>query len=98
MPAFAMLLLWRDMFNTDFGLINRMFGTEINWFGKPVTAMIAVLLVQLWMGYPYMFLVATGRSSRSPATSRRRPRSTGPSPSTPSARSSSRCSWSRWRR
>jgi arabinogalactan oligomer / maltooligosaccharide transport system permease protein len=60
MPAFTMLLLWRDMFNTDFGLINRMFGTEINWFGKPVTAMIAVLLVQLWMGYPYMFLVATG--------------------------------------
>jgi arabinogalactan oligomer/maltooligosaccharide transport system permease protein len=60
MPAFAMLLLWRDMFNTDFGLINRLFGTEINWFGKPVTAMIAVLLVQLWMGYPYMFLVATG--------------------------------------
>jgi len=60
MPAFAMLLLWRDMFNTDFGLINRLFGTEINWFGKPVTAMIAVLLVQLWMGYPYMFLVCTG--------------------------------------
>jgi len=60
LPAFAMLLLWRDMFNTDFGLINRMFGTEVNWFGKPVTAMIAVLLVQLWMGYPYMFLVATG--------------------------------------
>ena len=60
MPAFAMLLLWRDMFNTDFGLINRLFGTEVNWFGKPVTAMIAVLLVQLWMGYPYMFLVATG--------------------------------------
>jgi arabinogalactan oligomer / maltooligosaccharide transport system permease protein len=60
MPAFAMLLLWRDMFNTDFGLINRLFNSEINWFGKPVTAMIAVLLVQLWMGYPYMFLVCTG--------------------------------------
>jgi arabinogalactan oligomer / maltooligosaccharide transport system permease protein len=60
MPAFAMLLLWRDMFNTDFGLINRMFNSQVNWFGKPVTAMIAVLLVQLWMGYPYMFLVCTG--------------------------------------
>jgi arabinogalactan oligomer/maltooligosaccharide transport system permease protein len=60
MPAFAMLLLWRDMFNTDFGLINRMFNSEVNWFGKPATAMIAVLLVQLWMGYPYMFLVCTG--------------------------------------
>jgi arabinogalactan oligomer / maltooligosaccharide transport system permease protein len=60
MPAFAMLLLWRDMFNTDFGLINRMFNLEVNWFGKPLTAMVAVLLVQLWMGYPYMFLVCTG--------------------------------------
>ena len=60
MPAFAMLLLWRDMFNTDFGLINRLFNSEVNWFGKPVTAMIAVLLVQCWMGYPYMFLVCTG--------------------------------------
>ena len=60
MPAFAMLLLWRDMFNTDFGLINRLFGLEVNWFGEPLTAMAAVLLVQLWMGYPYMFLVCTG--------------------------------------
>jgi arabinogalactan oligomer / maltooligosaccharide transport system permease protein len=60
MPAFAMLLLWRDMFNTDFGLINRLFNSEVNWFGKPLTAMLAVLLVQLWMGYPYMFLVCTG--------------------------------------
>jgi arabinogalactan oligomer / maltooligosaccharide transport system permease protein len=60
MPAFAMLLLWRDMFNTDFGLINRLFNSEVNWFGRPLTAMLAVLLVQLWMGYPYMFLVCTG--------------------------------------
>jgi arabinogalactan oligomer/maltooligosaccharide transport system permease protein len=60
MPAFAMLLIWRDMFNTDFGLINRLLGTNVNWLGEPITAMIAVLLVQVWMGYPYMFLVATG--------------------------------------
>jgi arabinogalactan oligomer/maltooligosaccharide transport system permease protein len=60
MPAFAMLLIWRDMFNTDFGLINRLFNLDVNWFGTPIAAMIAVLLVQVWMGYPYMFLVATG--------------------------------------
>jgi len=60
MPSFAMLLLWRDMFNTDFGLVNRLFGLHVNWFGTPISAMIAVLLVQLWMGYPYMFLVCTG--------------------------------------
>jgi arabinogalactan oligomer / maltooligosaccharide transport system permease protein len=60
MPAVAMLLVWRDMFNTDFGLINRLFGLDINWFGDAWTARFAVLLVQLWLGYNYMFLVCTG--------------------------------------
>ena len=60
MPAVAMLLIWRDMFNTDFGLINRLFGLSVNWFGDPWTARFAVLLVQLWLGYNYMFLVCTG--------------------------------------
>ena len=60
MPGFAMLLLWRDMFNTDFGLINNLFGLNVDWFGDPWSARAAVLIVQLWMGYPYMFLVCTG--------------------------------------
>ncbi|WP_229399848.1 ABC transporter permease subunit [Micromonospora okii] len=60
MPSFAMLLVWRDMFNTDFGLINNLFGLGVDWFGHDWTARFAVILVQLWLGYPYMFLVATG--------------------------------------
>ena len=28
-----MLLVWRDMFNPDFGLINQLFGLDVNWFG-----------------------------------------------------------------
>ncbi|MEU7949600.1 ABC transporter permease subunit [Micromonospora chalcea] len=60
MPSFAMLLIWRDMFNTDFGLLNNLFGLDVDWFGGNWSARIAVLLVQLWLGYPYMFLVATG--------------------------------------
>ncbi|MGS2614168.1 ABC transporter permease subunit [Micromonospora sp. LZ34] len=60
MPSFAMLLVWRDMFNTDFGLINNLFGLGVDWFGQDWSARAAVLLVQLWLGYPYMFLVATG--------------------------------------
>ncbi|WP_250213318.1 ABC transporter permease subunit [Acrocarpospora catenulata] len=60
MPAFAMLLVWRDMFNTDFGLINRLLGLHTDWLGTPLTARLSVLLVQLWLGFPYMFLVATG--------------------------------------
>ncbi|WP_406038134.1 ABC transporter permease subunit [Micromonospora sp. NBC_00898] len=60
MPSFAMLLVWRDMFNTDFGLVNNLFGLDVDWFGQAWSARAAVLLVQLWLGYPYMFLVTTG--------------------------------------
>ena len=67
MPAFAMLLVWRDMFNKDFGLINNFFGIGVDWLGQPTTARIAVLLVQLWLGYPYMFLVTTGALQAIPA-------------------------------
>lgn len=60
MPSFAMLLVWRDLFNTDFGLVNNLFGLGVDWFGGSWTARFAVILVQLWLGYPYMFLVTTG--------------------------------------
>ncbi|GAB2925934.1 ABC transporter permease subunit [Micromonospora polyrhachis] len=67
MPAFAMLLIWRDMFNTDFGLINNLFGLDVDWFGQEWSARLAVIGVQLWLGYPYMFLVATGALQAIPA-------------------------------
>ena len=67
MPAVAMMLVWRDMFNTDFGLINRLLGANINWFGTTASSMFAVLLVQLWLGYNYMFLVCTGALQSIPA-------------------------------
>ncbi len=60
MPSFAMLLVWSDMFNQDFGLINKLFGMNVDWLGNPWTARLAVILIQLWLGYPYMFLVSTG--------------------------------------
>ncbi|MFV2194686.1 ABC transporter permease subunit [Nocardiopsis sp. LOL_012] len=60
MSSLAMYLLWRDMFNTDFGLINRMLGLQIDWFGDAWSARAAVILANVWLGYPYMFLVATG--------------------------------------
>ncbi|MEV4469601.1 ABC transporter permease subunit [Nonomuraea sp. NPDC049504] len=60
MPAFAMLMVWRDMFNRDFGLINQLLGAEIDWLGQTGTARLGVVLVNLWLGFPYMFLVTTG--------------------------------------
>lgn len=60
MPTVAMYLVWREMFNKDFGLMNRLLGTDLNWFGSTASSMFAILLIQLWLGYNYMFLVITG--------------------------------------
>jgi arabinogalactan oligomer/maltooligosaccharide transport system permease protein len=67
MPSFAMLLVWRDMFNQDFGLINNLTGVNVNWFGETWTARFAILLTQFWLGYPYMFLVCLGALQSIPA-------------------------------
>jgi arabinogalactan oligomer / maltooligosaccharide transport system permease protein len=67
MPAIAMYLVWREMFNADFGLINRLLGIEFSWFGNTASSMFAILLVQLWLGYNYMFLVITGALQSIPA-------------------------------
>ncbi len=59
-PGFISLAVWASFFNRDFGLLNDLIGLDINWLGNPWTAKFAVLLTNLWMGFPYMFLVCTG--------------------------------------
>lgn len=59
-PSFISLLLWSGFWNTDFGLINDLTGLSVNWFGGETTAKVAVILTNLWLGFPYMFLVVTG--------------------------------------
>ncbi|MDR0283406.1 MAG: ABC transporter permease subunit [Propionibacteriaceae bacterium] len=59
-PGFISLLMWSQFFNKDFGLINLVFGTHLDWFGNPLLARIAIFIVQLWIGFPYMFIVCTG--------------------------------------
>src|SRR5699024_6091859 len=59
-PGFISLLVWSNFYNRDFGLINEMLGLDLDWFGDPSLAKVAVLLTNLWMGFPYMFIVSTG--------------------------------------
>jgi arabinogalactan oligomer / maltooligosaccharide transport system permease protein len=61
LPIFLTAGLWAGMFNTDFGLINQILpGDPIPWLTEGTWAKAAVLIVNLWLGYPYMFLVCTG--------------------------------------
>lgn len=66
-PGFIAILVWSGFFNRDFGLLNSLTGLDVNWFGSTITARVAVLLTNLWMGFPYMFLVCTGALQSVPA-------------------------------
>lgn len=66
-PGFISILVWSSFFNRDFGLINEMLGTSLNWLGDPTLARIAVLVTNTWLGFPYMFIVCTGALQSIPA-------------------------------
>lgn len=63
-PAFLSVLVWRGLLNESFGQVNGLlanFGIDaIPWLGDPFWAKIAVLLVNAWLGFPYMFLITAG--------------------------------------
>jgi arabinogalactan oligomer/maltooligosaccharide transport system permease protein len=64
-PAFLSAYVWKGLLNTQNGFINNtilgfMGDHKIQWFEQQGAARAAVLLVNLWLGFPYMFLICTG--------------------------------------
>ena len=59
-PAFLSVLVWAGLLNDDFGAINSLLGINIPWLFDPTWAKVSCLLVNLWLGLPYMFLISTG--------------------------------------
>lgn len=61
-PAFLSILIWAGLLNTDFGYINNVLlgGAHVPWLNDPWLAKVSLLLVNMWLGFPYMFLVTTG--------------------------------------
>ena len=70
-PSLITILIWRGMMNPEFGIINNildnLFGLRVPWTTEPIWAQIAVLLVNLWLGYPYFMLVTSGALQSIPA-------------------------------
>jgi arabinogalactan oligomer/maltooligosaccharide transport system permease protein len=60
MPSIMSILIWGGMFNTEFGAINNLFNTDIAWFSDANFSRAAVLLVNLWLGFPYFYLICSG--------------------------------------
>jgi len=66
-PGFLSLLIWKGLLNDQWGTINTLTGLDVNWLTDPNMAKISILLVNTWLGFPYMFLVATGALQAIPA-------------------------------
>jgi maltose/maltodextrin transport system permease protein len=63
-PAFISILVFKGLFNQNFGEINlileAIFGIRPNWFTDATLAKVMILIVNTWLGYPYMMLLAMG--------------------------------------
>jgi maltose/maltodextrin transport system permease protein len=63
-PSFISILVFKGLFNQNFGEINlildALFGIRPTWFSDPWLARIMILIVNTWLGYPYMMLLCMG--------------------------------------
>ncbi len=63
-PGFISILVFKGLFNNNFGEINlileALFGVRPAWFSDPTLAKIMLLIVNVWLGYPYMMVVCMG--------------------------------------
>lgn len=63
-PSVLSALIWVGLFNTQFGQVNdllEVFGIErIAWLSEATWARTAIITVNVWLTFPYMFLISTG--------------------------------------
>lgn len=62
LPQYITALTWREMFTGQNGAVNSClayFGLPVvDWLNSPPAAFIAMMLVNIWMGFPFMMVVA----------------------------------------
>lgn len=64
-PAFVTILIFAGMFNNSFGAINNdilaFFNVSpIPWMTDAIWTRVALITIQGWLGFPYIFVVTTG--------------------------------------
>jgi ABC-type sugar transport system permease subunit len=63
-PGVIGILIWRGMLNPILGVVSKslisLIGWAPPWLSDPWWAKVAILLINLWLGYPYMMLICTG--------------------------------------
>ena len=64
-PQLIVALTWRGMFNYEYGAINLMLTQwlglpAVEWLKQPLEAFIAVIITNVWLGFPFMMVIALG--------------------------------------
>ncbi|WP_455796104.1 carbohydrate ABC transporter permease [Clostridium butyricum] len=74
LPGAITIISFKGLFNSEYGAINTLL-LQINlikepvlWLTTPMASRIAVIIVNLWLGYPYMMNVCIGALSSIPDT------------------------------
>lgn len=70
-PGFISILVFRGLFNANFGeinlILNSILGIRPQWFTDPTLAKLMLIIVNTWLGYPYMMVISQGLIKSIPA-------------------------------
>jgi arabinogalactan oligomer/maltooligosaccharide transport system permease protein len=71
MPQYISALTWRGMFNAEYGAINLILRQwfhlpGVPWQSDPFWAFVAPILVNIWLGFPFIMVVTLGGLSAIP--------------------------------
>lgn len=56
-PTVVSARMWEWMYNADFGVLNYLLHSDINWLGHPVWAMHAAIMMDVWKSTPFVILL-----------------------------------------
>ena len=71
LPQYISALTWRGMFNYEYGSVNLLITkylhlAPVQWLTSPFEAFLAVIITNIWLGFPFMMVIALGWSAIDP--------------------------------
>ena len=64
MPQYISALTWRGMFNVEYGVINQLLAkagvAPVPWFSSEFWAFLAPTITNIWLGFPFIMVIALG--------------------------------------
>jgi arabinogalactan oligomer / maltooligosaccharide transport system permease protein len=70
-PALVSILIWRNLLNPEFGALVKLqealFGAAPRWLTDPTATRAAIILINVWLSYPYFYIITSGALQAIPA-------------------------------